>query len=147
VTSLDQNTPLSAERLAEIRDLNVDSCSADAPFNPDVWALEKARTDLLAEVDRLNSYCNSIDRLNEIADADWKQEVDRLKAERDEARRTAQNMAAALVKVGTVMENAARTAAELGAGAGMDAIIGYLSDAGMLPEPSVQPVPDGGDTR
>ena len=31
--------PLSTERLAEIRDLNVDSCSADAPYNPDVWAL------------------------------------------------------------------------------------------------------------
>jgi hypothetical protein len=54
VTSLDQNAPLCADRLAEIRDLNVDSCSADAPYNPDVWALEAARIDLLAEVDRLN---------------------------------------------------------------------------------------------
>ncbi|MET8985912.1 hypothetical protein ABZW49_10725 [Nonomuraea wenchangensis] len=45
--------PLTPERLAEIRDLSVDSCSADAPYNPDVWALEHARTDLLAEVDRL----------------------------------------------------------------------------------------------
>jgi hypothetical protein len=46
--------PITPEqRLAEIRDLRVDSCSADAPYNPDVWALENARGDLLAEVDRL----------------------------------------------------------------------------------------------
>ncbi|MEU6725569.1 hypothetical protein ABZ917_17830 [Nonomuraea wenchangensis] len=44
---------MTPERLAEIRALNVDSCSADAPYNPDVWALEKARTELLAELDRL----------------------------------------------------------------------------------------------
>lgn len=47
--------PLTPARLAEIRDLNVDSCSADAPYNPDVWELEKARTDLLAEVERLRT--------------------------------------------------------------------------------------------
>jgi hypothetical protein len=32
-----------------------------------------------AEIERLNAYFNTIDRLNEVADADWKQEVDRLK--------------------------------------------------------------------
>lgn len=42
--------------------------------------------DLLAEVERLNAYVNTIDRLNEVADADWKQEVDRLKAELAAAR-------------------------------------------------------------
>lgn len=45
--------PITTDRLAEIRDLNVDSCSGDAPHNPDVWELEKARTDLLALVDWL----------------------------------------------------------------------------------------------
>lgn len=46
--------PMTRERLAEIRGMNVDSCSADARYNADVWALEYARLDLLAEVDRLN---------------------------------------------------------------------------------------------
>ncbi|TYB71190.1 hypothetical protein FXF51_01770 [Nonomuraea sp. PA05] len=49
-----EHTPPPADRLAEIRDLHVGSCTADAPHNPDVWALESARKDLLAEVDRLN---------------------------------------------------------------------------------------------
>ncbi|MEV0382325.1 hypothetical protein [Nonomuraea sp. NPDC050643] len=38
----------------------------------------KGAEDLAAEVGRLNKYIDSIDRLNEVADADWKQEVDRL---------------------------------------------------------------------
>jgi hypothetical protein len=71
-------------------------------------------------------------------------EVDRITSERDKAVETVKHTAAAMVAVGTVLENAVRTAAELGAGAGMDTIIGYLSDAGMLPDPAVQPVPDGG---
>ncbi|MFE9099788.1 LSm family protein [Actinomadura geliboluensis] len=45
--------PMTDERLAELRDLIVDSTSADAPYNPDIWALEQARKELLAEVDRL----------------------------------------------------------------------------------------------
>ncbi|TYB69666.1 hypothetical protein FXF51_05760 [Nonomuraea sp. PA05] len=73
MTSLDRNTPpLSVERLTEIRAL---------PYHAEVHLLEQVRVGLLSEVDRLNAYVNSIDRLNEIADADWKQEVDRLKAQ------------------------------------------------------------------
>lgn len=65
MTDLDQNThaSLSSERLAEIRDLNVDSCSADAPYNPDVWTLEKARTDLLAHVDSLTETAHNQARM------------------------------------------------------------------------------------
>ncbi|MFI7448153.1 hypothetical protein ACIBQX_11700 [Nonomuraea sp. NPDC049714] len=74
--------PITPEqRLAEIRDLRVDSCSADAPYNPDVWALESARKDLLAEVDRLNAQIVTHDRLNRVAIGDWEREVARLKAE------------------------------------------------------------------
>jgi hypothetical protein len=47
--------PLPPKRLAEIRDLQVDSLSGDARYNPDVWTLEYARMDLLAEVDRLRT--------------------------------------------------------------------------------------------
>ncbi|MFI7449580.1 hypothetical protein ACIBQX_18935 [Nonomuraea sp. NPDC049714] len=56
---------ITNERLAEIRDLNVDSCSADAPHNPDVWALESARKDLLAEVDRLHGQRDRLLALHE----------------------------------------------------------------------------------
>lgn len=61
--------PLSSERLAEIRDLNVDSCSADAQYNPDVWALEYARMDLLAEVDRLKAELAQVSTRADSADA------------------------------------------------------------------------------
>ena len=47
--------PMTPERLAEIRGLQVDSLSADAEYNADVWALEQARLDLLAECDRLRA--------------------------------------------------------------------------------------------
>ncbi|MBO3751564.1 hypothetical protein J5X84_36290 [Streptosporangiaceae bacterium NEAU-GS5] len=50
-----ESQPMTDERRAEIRAMNVDSCSADAHYNPDVWALEAARKELLAEVDRLNT--------------------------------------------------------------------------------------------
>jgi hypothetical protein len=69
-------TNLTPERLAEIRDLNVDSCSADAPHNPDVWALESARKDLLAEVDRLKAKldapCGSCHPCTNYADETWR---------------------------------------------------------------------------
>lgn len=48
--------PMTPERLAEIRGLQVDSLSADAEYNADVWALEQARLDLLAECDRLRAH-------------------------------------------------------------------------------------------
>lgn len=97
---------LTPERLAEIRDLCVDSTSANAPYNPDVWALERARLDLLAELDRRDKAANgegmSGDRLAELRAllAEWKapgfarellaeverlRELHRLDAERDEA--------------------------------------------------------------
>ena len=69
----------------------------------------------------------------------------RAECERDHARESAKHMGDALTKVGTVMQSAARTAVELGAGAGMDVIIGYLSDAGMLPS-AVQADPQDGET-
>lgn len=43
-----------------------------------------------------------------------------------------------------IMQNAATTAAELGAHAGMDVIVGYLGDAGMLPPATVQADPQPG---
>ncbi|WP_436759401.1 hypothetical protein [Streptosporangium sp. V21-05] len=49
------NPPLTAERLAEFRDLQVDSTAGDAPYNPDVWTLDAARRELVAEVDRLRA--------------------------------------------------------------------------------------------
>ncbi|HEY9411005.1 MAG TPA: hypothetical protein VIP77_15610 [Jiangellaceae bacterium] len=78
--TIDQNTPLTAERLAEIRDLNVDSCSADAPYNPDVWALEKARKDLLAAFDSLTETAHHQARMiAEITDACMAAESDALR--------------------------------------------------------------------
>jgi hypothetical protein len=50
-----ETTRPTPERITEIRDLLVDSCSADAQYNPDVWALEQARVDLLAEVNALSA--------------------------------------------------------------------------------------------
>uniref|UniRef100_UPI003F49385E hypothetical protein n=1 Tax=Streptosporangium sp. CA-235898 TaxID=3240073 RepID=UPI003F49385E len=47
-------TPMTAERVAELRDLQVDSTAGDAPYNPDMWTLDAARRELVAEVDRLN---------------------------------------------------------------------------------------------
>ncbi|MFI7644257.1 hypothetical protein [Nonomuraea sp. NPDC049400] len=44
-----------------------------------------------------------------------------------------QEQRAEVDRLKTAMQNAASTAMELGAHAGMDVIIGYLSDAGMLP--------------
>ncbi|MCP9947333.1 hypothetical protein [Actinomadura madurae] len=47
--------PMSDERLTELRDLNVDSTSGDAPYNPDIWTLDAARRELVAEVERLTT--------------------------------------------------------------------------------------------
>lgn len=89
--------PMTPERLAEIRDLSVDSCSGDAPYNPDIWTLEQARKDLLAEVDRLASTAHNQARMiSEITSACMAAEMERdarltandverfLKRERDE---------------------------------------------------------------
>ncbi|MFI6594914.1 hypothetical protein ACIBHX_01630 [Nonomuraea sp. NPDC050536] len=125
--------PMSEARLTEIRDLNVDSCSADAPYNPDVWALETARMELLAEVDHLKRRIAAIGRMNEVADGDWRREVDRLKAERDSVAESAKHMGSALSAVGLVIEQAIRTAVSSGDRAGMSVLIDYMSDADMLP--------------
>ncbi|TMS00125.1 hypothetical protein [Nonomuraea basaltis] len=63
------------------------------------------------------------------------------------AERAAKHMGDALTNVGTAMQSAASTAHELGAGAGMDVIVGYLSDAGMLPAGLLTEPQDGGETR
>jgi len=69
VPAADPEAP-TAERLAEIRDMAVDSLSGDAPYNPDVWALEAARRDLLAEVDRLRRIAAVNHGLYKSAEAD-----------------------------------------------------------------------------
>lgn len=57
-----ETTRPTPERIAEIRDLRVDSCSGDAQHNPDVWALEQARVDLLAEVEGLRQLSEKLAR-------------------------------------------------------------------------------------
>ncbi|MDH2424827.1 hypothetical protein [Sphaerisporangium sp. TRM90804] len=47
--------PMSAGRFAEIRDMQVDSTAGEAPYNPDIWTLDEARRELVAEVQRLRS--------------------------------------------------------------------------------------------
>jgi hypothetical protein len=140
--TIDQNTPLTAERLAETRDLNVDSCSADAPYNPDVWALEKARKDLLAAFDSLTETAHHQARMiAEITDAcmaaegdalrhrtqvaELSAEVVRLKAELDKAVAAAQNMAGAMAKVGPALTKA-RALAEAAA-----AVLGDVAPEGV----------------
>ncbi|MEV6035978.1 hypothetical protein AB0L65_32815 [Nonomuraea sp. NPDC052116] len=121
MTALDENAPLFANSFAEIRER--DERSLKRAEDP-AWPLSQAeadRSDLMAKVDRLT-------------------------AERDRLDEAAKHMGDALAKVGIVMQNAARTAVEHGAGAGMDVIVGYLSDAGMLPPVLTDPQ-DGGDTR
>ncbi|HEY9370971.1 hypothetical protein [Streptomyces sp.] len=101
MTDLDQNAALSSSRLEEIRDLNVDSCSAGAPYNPDVWTLEKARTDLLAHVDSLTETAyNQARMLSEITDACVAVEGDALRHRTQVAELSAevQRLKAALAK-------------------------------------------------
>ena len=45
--------PMTPERLAEIRDLSMNSTSGYATYNPDIWTLDAARRELVAEVERL----------------------------------------------------------------------------------------------
>lgn len=56
------STPLTDERLAEIRDLQVDSTSGEAQYNADIWTLEAARKDLLAEVERLRAQMAAVEK-------------------------------------------------------------------------------------
>lgn len=93
--------PMTAERLAEIRasveraNTEIGEVCAEGPIyrfrmsvpaNPGrdtdliISDALKGAEDLLAEVSRLNAYLNTINRLNEVADADWQSEVDRLKS-------------------------------------------------------------------
>jgi len=159
VTALNETAPLSAETLAKIRrnderDLR-HAEKPDGALDETAWE----RHVLLAEVDRLAAALADLLGQNAMTESNFddyavdairekqaltaqveaaKLMVSRLTSERDQATESAKHMGAALDKVGEVMRNAASTAMELGAGAGMDVIIGYLSDAGMLPESAIR---------
>lgn len=45
---------MTPQELAEIKNRPIDSMSADAPHNPDIWTLAADRDALIAEVERLN---------------------------------------------------------------------------------------------
>jgi len=47
--------PMSDDRLEEIRNLDTSLTGPDAPYDPTALALDEARRDLLAEVDRLRA--------------------------------------------------------------------------------------------
>lgn len=158
MTALDQTAPLSAERLAEIREYEQKATpgpwTARHGITPEArWHVGYAEVGCSVgprwvavsqpyKVETADGLIPNPHSAHDDAEfiaharqdvADLLVDVDRLKAEYAKAIDTVRHTAEAMVKVGTVMENAVRTAADLGAGAGMDALIGYLSDAGMLP--------------
>lgn len=59
----------------------IEAARMAAEFERDARPTAKEAGQLRSEVDRLNSYVATINRLNQVADQDWRREVDRLKAE------------------------------------------------------------------
>lgn len=128
MTALNQITPLSSDRLAEIGIRQV-MVTKGYDVNEPLPVAEQVRF-IAEERDRLidldvPALLTEVDRLNKV--------VEFLGSQLQGGAQANKHLGQVVVDLGEVMQRAARTAMELGAGAGMDAILGYLSDAGMLP--------------